>query len=88
MAPPIRLIFLMAFSYGIGLTDAGLQIHYYIRSDKISKGCTFPGYAPDGYMPDISPVSPPTVKAPASALAKICGVGATGIYISLYHARI
>ena len=86
MASPIRLIFLMAFSYGIGLT---VSIKYYIRQGKdFNTGCDFRGYAPDGYMPDISPVSPPTVEAPVSALAKICGVAATGIYISLYYARI
>ena len=74
MAPPAYLLVLMSFAYGLGLTYAG---RYFWRIEK-QQNCEFQGYAPDGYQHTISSITPIQVEAPANALAKIAGIGATG----------
>ena len=75
MAPLAYLLVLMSIAHGIGLTDAYPK-YYYRTMEK--KNCDYPGYAPDGFRTEITSISPIQVEAPASALAKIAGAGATG----------
>ena len=82
MAPLAYLLVLMSIFHGIGLTDAG---QYYYRTME-KRDCDYPGYAPDGFRQEITSISPIQVEAPASALAKIAGRGATGNFclVSLF----
>ena len=70
MASPVFLLLLTSIvcACAIGFTHA--DSHFQMKMST-NEYCTFPGYAPDGYKPQISSVGNVEVEAPASALAEM-----------------
>ena len=61
----------------IGFIDASSKVYTKITST--GGTCTYPGYAPNGFSPDISEITPVEVEKPVSALAEIAGIGGTSM---------